>query len=40
MKVALTGLKDIESWYDVSYTVKLKYLNMAVDRHPELGAEA
>ena len=40
MKVALASLKDIESWYDVSYAVKLKYLNMAVNRHPELGAEA
>ena len=40
LKVALAGLKDIESWYDVPFTVKLTYLNMAVDRHPELGAEA
>ena len=40
LKLALASLQDIESWYDIPYAEKLKYLNMAVDKHPELGAEA
>ena len=31
LKIALAGLKDIESWYDVPLADKLKYLNVAVE---------
>ena len=40
LRIALASLKDIESWYDIPYAEKLKYLNVAVERHPELSAEA
>ena len=40
MKTALASLQDIGSWYDIPYAEKLKCLNLAVDKHPELGAEA
>ena len=39
LRIALASLQDIGSWYDIPYAEKLKYLNMAVDKHPELGAE-
>ena len=40
MKSALTGIRDIESWYNIPYAEKWKYLRVVVDKHPDLSVEA
>ena len=37
---ALAGIPNIESWYDIPYAEKLKYLRVTVDKYPELTEEA
>ena len=40
MRSSIAGIRDIESWYDIPYAEKLKYLRVAAEKHPELTKEA
>ena len=39
MKAALTGIRELETLYDIPHADKLRMLRAALSKHPELSEE-